>query len=284
MMYDVAIIGGGAAGVSAAITLKSLNKNFIWFGKKNFSEKIRKAELIRNYPALPSITGEGLAKAFSSHVEEMGIEITEKTVTGVYMLGTHYAIACDKETFEAKTVVLATGVETVKPVKGELEYLGRGVSYCATCDGFLYKDKTIAVVCSSKEYLHEAEYLSQIAKKTYFVPMYKAEGLDNENMEILRGVPTEIVGDKKVTALAFKDKEVAVDGVFFLKSAISPSALVPGLETENGHVRVDRACKTNLSGLFAAGDCTGRPYQYVKAAGEGNVAAHSATAYLAENK
>ena len=284
MTYDVAIIGGGATGISSALTLKSLNKNFIWFGKKSFSEKIRKAELIRNYPGLPSITGEELARSFLTHAEEMGIEITEKTVTGVYMLGTHYAIACDKETFEAKTVILATGVESVKPIKGELEYLGRGVSYCATCDGFLYKDKTIAVVCSSKEYLHEVEYLSQIAKKTYFVPMYKTDEELGENIELLRGIPTEIVGDKKVNGLCFKEQTVPVDGVFFLKSAISPSALVPGLEMENGHVKVDRDCKTNLPGCFAGGDCTGRPYQYVKATGEGNVSAHSAIAYLAQNK
>lgn len=284
MMYDVAIIGDGAAGISAAVTLKALNKNFIWFGKKTFSEKIRKAELIRNYPGLPSLTGAELAKAFATHADEMDIIMTEKVVTGVYMLGTHYAIACDKETFESKTVIVATGVESVKPVKGELEFLGRGVSYCATCDGFLYKDKTIAVVCSSKEYVHEAVYLAGIAKKVYFIPMYKTEEDMGESIEILRGVPTEIVGDNKVKSIVFKDKEVPVDGVFFLKNAISPSALVPGLEAENGHVRVDRACKTNLTGCFAAGDCTGRPYQYVKAAGEGNVAAHSAVAYLAQNK
>lgn len=281
-MYDVAIIGGGAAGVSAALTLQALKKQFVWFGKKEFSEKIRKAELIRNYPGLPSVSGEALSKAFAAHVEEMGINVTDKTVTGVYMLGTHYAVVCNEETFETKTVILATGVESVKPILGELEFLGRGVSYCATCDGFLYKDKTIAVVCSSKEYEHEAVYLAEIAKKVYFVPFYKTVGTLPENVEIIRGVPTQIVGEKKANMLRFKDKDVGVDGVFFLKSAISPSALVPGLETENGHVKVDRACKTNLAGCFAAGDCTGRPYQYVKAAGEGNVAAHSAVEFLSK--
>ena len=279
-MYEIAIIGDGPAGISAAVTLQSLGKNFIWFGKQTLSEKIRKAELVRNYPGLAGVSGKELAEAFATHISDMGITLTEKTVTGVYMLGTHYAIACNQETFEAKTVILATGVEPVKPIQGELEFLGRGVSYCATCDGFLYKDKTIAVVCTSKEYEHEAEYLSKIAKKTYFTPVYKTTDFAMEKVEIVRGVPTEIVGDRKVTGIRFKDKKFAVDGVFFLKSAVSPSALVPGLATENGHVLVDRACKTNLSGCFAAGDCTGRPYQYVKAAGEGNVAAHSAVAFL----
>ncbi|MBE5745107.1 MAG: NAD(P)/FAD-dependent oxidoreductase [Clostridiales bacterium] len=283
-MYDVAIIGGGAAGVSAAVTLQALNKTFIWFGKKELSEKIRKAELVRNYPGLPFVTGGDLAKALSSHVAEMGIEMTEKVVTGVYALGSHYAVACDKEIFEAKTVILATGVETLKPTKGELEFLGRGVSYCATCDGFLYKDKTIAIVCASKEYEHEAAYLAGIAAKAYFVPTYKTAAAFGEKVETVRGVITEIIGDKKVTAIRLKDEEIAVDGVFFLKSAISPSALVPGVQTENGHVCVDRECKTNLDGCFAAGDCTGRPYQYAKAVGEGNVAAHAAVAFLAKNK
>ncbi len=283
-MYEVAIIGGGAAGVSAAITLQALKKNFIWFGKRELSEKIRKAELIRNYPGFPSIKGADLASTFLTHIDEMGIVMTEKTVTGVYAIGTHFAVACDQETFEAKTVVLATGVEAVKPIVGELEFLGRGVSYCATCDGFLYKDKTIAVVCASKEYEHEAAYLSGIAKKVYFVPIYKNVGDFGDNVEVVRGMPSAILGEKKVTTLQFKDKEYAVDGIFFLKSAITPSALVPGLTMENGHVWVDRNCQTNLAGCFAAGDCVGRPYQYVKAAGEGNVAAHAAVAYLAKGE
>lgn len=283
-MWDCAIIGAGAAGLSAALTLKSLNKNFIWFGDKRFSEKIRKAELIRNYPGLPSLSGEELASAFIKHTAEMQIEITEKTVTGVYALGTHFVIACNQETFEVKTVILATGVEAIKPIAGELEFLGRGVSYCATCDGFLYKNKTIAVVCLSKEFEHEAAYLAEIAQKVYLVPLYKDVQLTAENMEIVRGMPTAVAGEKKASVLRFKDRDLDVDGIFFLKSAITPSALVPGLETENGHVKVNRDCATNLQGLFAAGDCTGKPYQYVKAAGEGNVAAHAVMAYLATQK
>ncbi len=279
-MYEVAIIGGGAAGVSAALTLKALQKDFIWFGKKTLSEKIRKAERVRNYPGFPSVKGKDLAAAWSAHTQEMGIVMTEKTVTGVYALGTHFAVLCNQESYEAKTVILATGVEAVKPIVGEEEFLGRGVSYCATCDGFLYKDKTIAIVCTDREYEHEVEYLAGVAKKVYLLPVYKNIGAFADNVEIVRAMPIAVTGEKKVQTLQCKDREIAVDGVFFLKSALTPSALVPGIATENGHIKVDRDCRTNLEGCFAAGDCVGRPYQYVKAAGEGNVAAHAAVAYL----
>ena len=182
--------------------------------------------------------------------------------------------------FEATTIILATGVESVKPILGELELLGAGVSYCATCDGMLYRGKKIAVVSTSAEYEHEVTYLANLAEKVYFIPLYRDVTLEGRNIEILRKMPREVLGNARVEMLRFDDMELSLDGVFFLKAAISPSALVMGLETENGHVVVDRQCATNLPGFFAAGDCTGRPYQYVKAAGEGNVAAHSVVRYL----
>jgi thioredoxin reductase (NADPH) len=196
-------------------------------------------------------------------------------------MGKSFGILCNQESFEAKTVILATGVEAVKPIKGEMEFVGRGVSYCATCDGFLYKGKTIAVLCTTKKLEHEIEFLCSIAQKVYVVPLYKDVNIKADNAEILSGMPTEIVGKMKVEKLVFKDKEVAVDGIFMLKEAVTPSVLVTGLKVNDGHVVVDRACATNLAGCFAAGDCTGRPYQYAKAVGEGNVSAHSVNDYLA---
>ena len=282
-MLDAVIIGTGPAGISAALTLKALNKSFLLFGNGNLSEKIRKAESIRNYPGLSHVSGQQMMRAFSSQLQDMDITITEKTVTGVYYMGSHYGILCNQEMYESKTVILATGVESVKPIAGEQEFLGRGVSYCATCDGFLYKDKTIAVVCTSEAFEHEVVYLAGIAAKVYLVPLYRNVNVTEENVEQIRAMPTAVMGDMKVRQLQFRDKAVDVDGVFFLKSAVSPAALVAGLEMDDGHVRVARDCATNLPGCFAAGDCTGRPYQYVKAAGEGNVAAHSVVRFLAES-
>lgn len=283
-MFDCAIIGTGAAGVSAALTLKLLNRSLIWFGPKDLSFKIRAAEKINNYPGLAQTSGAELGNAFLEQTRQAGLEITEKRVTGVYLTDGYYTVLCDRERFEAKTVILATGVETVKPVKGELDFVGRGVSYCATCDGFLYRGKTIAVVSTGKAFEHEVEYLASLAEKAYVFPIYKNAELHAPNIERKAGMPLEIRGANRVETLVLKGEELPVDGVFFLKDAVSPAVLVGGLGVAEGHIVVDRACATNLKGCFAAGDCTGRPYQYAKAVGEGNVAAHSVNAYLSEKR
>ena len=279
-MFDTAIIGTGPAGISAALTLQALKKNIILFGSGQLSQKIRAAEQIRNYPGLPMVTGAGMQAAFAQQLKEMEIPITEKTVTGIYHMGTHYSILCNQEAFDAKTVILCTGVESVKPIEGELEFVGRGVSYCATCDGFLYKGKSIAVLCTTKELEHEISYLADLADQVTLIPMYKDPQVTGDNIRVIRKMPTAIRGGMKADTLVIGEEEIKVDGIFMLKQAVAPSVLLYGLETEDGHITVDRACRTNLPGCFAAGDCTGRPYQYVKAAGEGNVAAHSANEYL----
>ena len=281
-MVDTAIIGTGPAGISAALTLKALKKDILLFGTAQLSEKIRVAEQIRNYPGLTAVSGAEMQAAFVRQLREMDISITEKTVTGIYHMGTHYGILCDQEMFEARTIILATGVEAVKPIEGELEFVGRGVSYCATCDGFLYKGKTIAVLCTTKELEHEIEYLASLAEKVYLMPLYKNVQVKAENVEVIMAKPTKIFGAMKADTLEVADRTLAVDGIFMLKQAVTPSVLLYGLECQEGHIVVDRGCRTNLPGCFAAGDCTGRPYQYVKAAGEGNVAAHSAVEFLAE--
>lgn len=279
-MFDTAIIGAGPAGISAALTLKSLKKEIILFGSAQLSRKIRVAEQIRNYPGLSMVTGKEMQEAFQTQLWGMDIAVTEKTVTGIYNMGTHYSILCNQDIFDAKTVILCTGVESVKPIEGELEFVGRGVSYCATCDGALYKGKKIAVLCTDKELEHEIRYLAELASEVLLIPMYKNPQVEGDNIQITRKMPTAIRGGMKANALVFAEEAVPVDGIFMLKQAVTPSVLLYGLETEEGHITVDRACRTNLPGCFAAGDCTGRPYQYVKAAGEGNVAAHSAAEYL----
>lgn len=279
-MYDCIIVGTGAAGVECALTLKALRRNFLWLGKKELSDKITSAEKIANYAGLPRVSGKQMQEAFLRQIEGEGIEITPLTCTGVYAMGEYFIADTPSGTFEGKTVVLATGIESVKPIEGEKEFLGRGVSYCAVCDGALYRDKTVAVVCSNVELDHDIAFLAKYAKKVYLVPLCKGLRTEGENIEVVSGVPLSLTGERRVEKLLFADKELPVDGVFFLKKAVPPSSLVGGLKTEGEYIVADRKGQTNLKGLFAAGDCTGRPYQYAKAVGEGNVCAHSVNEYL----
>ena len=280
-MYDIAIIGGGPAGVSAALNAKILNKSFIWFSSRATSRKVEKAEQIKNYPGLPDISGEQLAWALKHHADSMGIGLCEEVVTGVYETDGKFTLLAGDKDYEAKTVILCLGVEAAKPVLGEEEFLGRGISYCATCDGMLYKGKNIAVICTDKRFEHEVEYLCSIAHTCAVIPLYREYEIKAKNAEIILKAPVKYTGDMRVREVHFKDGKIGVDGVFILKGAISPSTLVHGLKVEEGHITVDRACVTNIPGIFAAGDCTGRPYQYAKAVGEGNIALHSAVEYLA---
>lgn len=281
-MYDLAIIGGGPAAISAAINAKITDKNFIWLGQK--SQKAARAELVKNYPGLPDISGEQLVWALGNHAASLGITPKDMRVLGVYKTGDYFSLLTEREDFEAAAVILCIGVSSIKCAEGEERLLGRGVSYCATCDGMLYRGKKIAIICHDKKFEHEAEYLFSIAGEVVFSPLYKDCKLVPKNGEILMKTPTAFVGDDRLERVVYGDTERAVDGAFILKSSLSPSALVHGIEIDGGHIVVDRALRTNIAGIFAAGDCTGRPYQYAKAVGEGNVALHSAIEYIAAIK
>lgn len=287
--YDIVIIGTGPAGLSAAITAKVRNKKILLVGSKDLSPKVEKAHTIQNYLGLPSVRGEKMAEAFQKHLDDMGIEITEKKINTVYAMGDYFGIQTGNEMFEADSVILATGVTMDKPLPGENEFLGRGVSYCATCDAALYRGRTVAVIGYGPKEEAEADFLAEVVGKVYYIPMYKEPYHLAENIEVVKEKPLEIVGvasdalfGDKVGALSTDGGEYAVDCVFVLRESILPEHLVPGLELEDNHVKVDLQMKTNIPGCFACGDIAGKPYQYIKAAGQGNVAALSAVEYLSK--
>lgn len=331
-MYDAAIIGTGPAGLSAALNLKIHEKKFIWLGSKKLSDKITKAERIFNYPGLPDISGEELNRAFLAHAEAMGIEIIEQMVNSVLPFDGHFALMAGPEFFEAQTVLLTIGVAVRSLLPGEERFLGRGVSYCATCDGGLYRNRVIAVVSTNPRFEHEIQYLASLAAQVHYFPLYREPGSFPENVILHKEKITEILGEQRVTGIKIKETSagavavgekagelnaadalpaigsvqstdqstmegacalqppetavgiLAVDGVFLLRDSVALSALLGGLETEDGHIVVNRHMETSIPGVWAAGDCTGRPYQYTKAVGEGNVAAHSMIDYLAARK
>ncbi|MBQ8626542.1 MAG: NAD(P)/FAD-dependent oxidoreductase [Agathobacter sp.] len=283
MRYDCIIIGSGPAGLSAAINLKTYNKNFLWFGNANLSEKVEKAEKVNNYPGLYGVSGKELAEAFLKHKEAMGIDITDKIVSSIYDMDGYYNVMAENQFYETDTIILAMGVVAASQYKGETEFVGRGVSYCATCDGALYKGKKIAVIATSKRFEHEVKFLAELAEQVYLFPFYKDCEITGDNITFVKTAPKEITGGFRVERLELANGDVLeMDGIFIMRSSIAPTTLLTGLQMEDGHIAVNRKQETNLSGVYAIGDCTGKPYQYAKAVGEGNVAAHSVIEYLGE--
>jgi len=283
--YDIAVIGTGPAGVSAAITAKVRGKKLILFGSRHLSDKVEKAHSILNYPGLPNVSGAELANAYRMQLDSLDIPITEKQVTAVYAMGDYFAIQTPDDMVESTAVILAAGVVTSKALPGEDAFLGRGVSYCATCDAHFYRGKTVAVLGYSEQACREADFLAETCEKVLYFPAAPHEVQVNGRVEVVREKPTAILGDRQARTLETKSgKRFDVDGIFILRASVAPDKLVPGLAVEDNHIRVDLQMRTNLPGCFACGDAVGPPYQYIKAAGQGNVAALSAVAYLAEQK
>lgn len=328
-IYDIAIIGTGPAGVSAAITATIRNKKIILFGSRELSDKIRKAHLIQNYPGLPECSGEDLSNAFAAHLEKMGIEITEEKINAVYPMGETFALQTMKNAmYQARSVILASGMVQGKLLPGEEELVGRGVSYCATCDAPLYRGRSVAVIGYSPEAEEEVDFLSEVASEVLYFPVYRDEPKVAESVKVLRQIPQAILNKEaaeEALSLAQADpakssaKDLAsgealsaasdalsavsdalsvdalqpvqlavqtaegaypADGIFVLRSSVPAKQLIPGIEMDGEHVKVNLQTETSVPGCFACGDITGKPYQYVKAAGQGNVAALSAVSYL----
>ena len=285
MRYDIAIIGTGPAGLSAAITATIRNKSVLLLGSKDLSVKVTKAHAIQNYLGLPNIGGDDLGKAFQAHIDQLGISVTEDRIQAAYNMGEYYALQGVSEIYEARALILATGMVPGKLLPGEQALLGRGVSYCATCDAPLYRGKRAAVIGYSEKEEREAAFLAEVCSEVTYFPMYRDAGkLLPESVRVITDRPTEVTeadGQRRVVTPA---GTFDFDGVFILRDSISPGQLVPGLQIENNHVAVDRTMATSLPGCFACGDVVGLPYQYIKSAGEGNVAALSAVGYLDRKK
>lgn len=278
--YDMAIVGSGVAGLSAAVNAKIRNKNIIIFGNEELSIKLARAPEINNYLGLYGITGEELRNKMKEHLNVMNIEINHDKINAIYSMGEFFSLMGKDMMYEAKTVIIATGIEYSKPISGEEKFLGKGVSYCATCDAPLYKGKDVIVVAYNKDAVEEARYLCEMVNKLYYIPLYKDVVELPSNAEVIWKLPKEIKNEDLKMVLSFENEELKADGIFVLKDSVSPSNLVPGLNVTNDNIIVNRDMSTNLQGLFAAGDCTGKPYQYMKACGEGQVAALAAVSYL----
>ncbi|EKY26362.1 pyridine nucleotide-disulfide oxidoreductase [Clostridium celatum DSM 1785] len=196
--YDIAIIGSGPAGLSAALNAKIRNKKFIIFGSKEISNKLVKAHKINNYLGFYGKSGAEIRDEFAKHLKAMEIEITEEKINNIYSMGDYFALMVNDKMYEATSIILATGVNFGRPFKGEEEFLGKGVGYCATCDAPLYKDKVVTIIAYNKHEEAEANFIASIASKVYYIPMYKEKVEVDSSIEIVNDTLVEIVGENSV--------------------------------------------------------------------------------------
>ena len=279
-MLDIAIIGAGPAGLSAAINAKQRNKTVKIFGKDPNTSYLYKAEQVDNYLGMYDVTGPEMVGQFVKHALEMGVEIVDGRVLEIFSMGDYYALNVDNQFIEAKAIIIANGLGKSKTMPGEKQFLGKGVSYCATCDGMLYRGKQVVLIGETEEAEEDANYLQEICEKTYYVPLYKDVKHVKEGVEIIHSKPKQILGEQVVTGLTLEDQDLEVAGVFIAKETTPTTQLLGGLELDKNSIKVTRYMETNFPGIYAAGDCTGRPYQVSKAVGEGVVAALQAVSYL----
>ena len=266
MKYDLLVVGGGPAGLTAAIHARARDKSVLVISHEPTASPLCKAPRMANYPGLPNVTGLELVERLVAQAKELGAEFKTGRALSVMPMGNSVMVSVENDAVEGQAVVLALGVSRAAPLKGEVELLGRGVSYCATCDGMFYRDKAVVCAGDAPNFKEEVEFLRSIGCR---VTETKLAGL-------------EILGEAKVTGVrTASGEEIPCDGVFLLRSSIAPARLVPGLELVDGYIKVDERMSTGLRGVYAAGDCTGQPLQLAKAAGQGQIAAHFAVEGMA---
>lgn len=281
MKYDIIVLGSGPAGLSAAVTARGRNKSVLVIGNRWQDSPLARAERVDNYLGMPGMTGMEMLEAFQRHAQEMGVEmVTGKVLSIMEWEGFHLTVG--SQLYQGSALILAPGVVRQAKFPGEETYLGRGVSYCATCDGMLYRNKPVAVVGRSKDAPHEAAYLKSIGCQVVYVAPKRPDQLE-EDIPFIQAAKLAVKGEQTVTALEADGADIPVNGVFILREAVAPGDLIPGLTLEKGAIQVDRSMATSVPGVFAAGDATGAPLQVSKAVGEGLIAALSACEYLDRN-
>ena len=295
-MYDVIILGSGPAGLSAAVYASRAGLSFAIIEKDYMGTgQIAYTEQVDNYLGYYGIDGFSLGEKFREHAESLGTEFIEGEVTELSRTDSGWKVALsDGNNFEAKTVIYALGASPKKlGIAGEEEFAGRGVSYCALCDGAFFEGKTVTVIGGGDTALSDALYLSKTAEKVYVVHrrnefranvslVKKAEEAANIEF-VLEAVPTEIIGAESVTGIKYTrngtEKTLGTDGVFAAVGSLPNTSLLKGTADldEIGYVMADESCITSAEGLFAAGDVrTKAVRQVITAAADGANAAVSA--------
>ncbi len=282
-IYDLAIIGSGPAGMSAAVNCYARDKSAVIFEGSDLAKKISWAPEVDNYLGFSNISGEELANKFINHIKDLEVPIIKERVIQIFPMGDKFTITTNNDNYKAEKIILAIGVVQEAKINGEADYIGQGISYCATCDGRLYKGKDVLVISDSNHHEEEANFLADLAENVFYIAKYKDIKQLNDKIEVIDKEIKEI--DKKDKMIAeFNDEKLAVDGIFILRESIPPNEIVSGLELNGNYVKVDDSFATNVAGVYAAGDCVGNPFQIGKAVGEGQLAALNAIKTIDNNE
>ncbi|TET53570.1 MAG: thioredoxin-disulfide reductase [Actinobacteria bacterium] len=300
-MYDVVIIGGGPAGLTAGIYAQRAGLKTTLLEKEIAGGQVNEAPLIDNYPGIKGISGMELANKMKEHALSFSLNIENKEVQNISIEESVKVLQTNEGVLRSKAVIIATGAKPRRlKIKGEEEFSGRGVSYCATCDGPFFKEKVIASIGGGDRALKEGVYLSKIVSKLYLIhrrDKFRGEKInedklrERENVElVLNTVPEEIAGEQKVKAIKIKNvktnekSELKVDGVFIFVGVISRNEFIEAEKDDQGFLLTDAELQTSVKGVYAAGDCRSKVLRQVATAvGEGAAALYNAEQYIEKN-
>lgn len=298
-MYDLVIIGGGPAGLTAGIYAQRARLNTILIEKQMVGGQIAVSDVIENYPGFPSISGAGLMEKFEEHAKGLGLKISFMDVENITLDGNVKVLKTSEGELRAKAIIVATGARPRRlGAPGEKELTGKGVSYCATCDGPFFRGQRVMVVGGGDTAVKEAVYLSRLAAKVYVVhrrDKFRAEKMHMEkaeaarNIEFLRShVLKEIKAENNVVTKAVVEdlkgsaiKDIEVEGVFIFVGINPTTDFVDADKDASGFIKTNARMETSIPGIFAAGDCRTTPLlQVATAVGDGAIAAAMAEEYI----
>ncbi|MBQ9658351.1 MAG: NAD(P)/FAD-dependent oxidoreductase [Clostridia bacterium] len=280
-MYDIIIIGAGPAGISAGLYTKRAGMNvlILYYGESN----LEKATKIDNYYGFAEgISGKDLYQEGIKQAENIGIEVKNEEVITIQKTDKNFTIKTVNGEYLSKTAIISTGNKKLRPnIKGITEFEGKGISYCAICDGFFYRNKNVAVIGAGKFALSEAEHLKKIASNV--IILTNGNLLENnKEYETITKKIKEVHGESKVKQIEFEDNsKIDIDGIFIAigEAGGSDFAKKMGVMLQNDNIVVDENMQTNIEGLYSCGNATGGLLQVCKAVYEGAKAGLSATAY-----
>ena len=302
-MYDIIIVGAGIAGMTAAIYGRRASKSVLVLEGASYGGQIINTASVENYPAAPHISGFDLASEIYNQAKSLGAEFKFEKVLKIKDGGTEKSVVTKKNSYSGKTVIIATGSENRRlGLENEKTLIGKGISYCATCDGAFYKDKTVAVVGGGNTALEDALYLSDIAQKVYLIHRRNTFRGEESTVEILRkkenvtfvynSVVKKLNAGKRLESIEIENKNgntetIAVNGLFVAIGRIPVNSEFSDLVELDGigYIAASEDCRTNIPGIFAAGDNrTKEIRQLVTAAADGAVAASQAVGFIIANQ